>query len=136
MTRVSYEGHITGGCLCGSCRYSSPEQPLNIRACHCKTCQKSTGAPFYARVLVPSYSLVLEGPVSIYKSSSDVHRGFCRVCGTSLYSARLSSGAVGLTHGSLDDPDRYPPTEHIWVSRRQDWVTVPADLPVYSEGYQ
>ena len=54
---------IGGGCLCGSCRYSSDGEPINVRACHCHRCQKATGAPFYARVLVARDSVKMDGRI-------------------------------------------------------------------------
>ncbi|WP_243450953.1 GFA family protein [Sphingosinicella sp. CPCC 101087] len=126
--------NITGGCLCGACRYRAAAEPINIRACHCRLCQKATGAPFYARVLVTTDSVEIQGPVGWHASSPGIRRGFCTRCGTSLFSERASAGVIGLTHGGLDDPDAFPPAEHIWVSSKQAWV-VPGDgLPQYSEG--
>jgi hypothetical protein len=30
---------ITGGCLCGSVRYTSEAEPALVAVCHCATCQ-------------------------------------------------------------------------------------------------
>jgi hypothetical protein len=127
-------GTITGGCLCGACRYRTEAEPINVRACHCRICQKATGAPFYARVMVPLDSVRIEGPVGWYHSSPDLRRGFCPQCGTTLFSERAAANSIGLTMGSLDEPDRFVPAEHIWVSRKQAWLTLADDLPCYPEG--
>jgi len=127
-------GAIEGGCLCGACRYSTDAQPINIRACHCRICQKATGAPFYARVLVPLDAVTITGPVGWHPSSPAVRRGFCTQCGTTLFSERASANVVGLTLGSLDEPDRYPPSAHIWTSSKQSWLTLADDLPHHAEG--
>lgn len=125
---------ITGSCLCGACSYSSDAEPIDIRACHCKLCQKATGAPFYARVRVPLDQTQITGPVGWYNSSPELERGFCPQCGTSLFSKRASAGSIGLCMGSLDDPDRFQPSDHIWVSKKQAWLTLTDDLPCYEEG--
>ncbi|HEX5537623.1 MAG TPA: GFA family protein [Sphingobium sp.] len=127
-------GDITGSCLCGACRYTAAAEPIDIRACHCKLCQKATGAPMYARVRVPLDQVTITGPVGWYNSSPDLRRGFCPKCGTSLFSERASANSIGLCMGSLDDPDRFSPTEHIWVSRKQSWLTLTDDLPCHEEG--
>lgn len=125
---------IAGGCLCGACRYSTSDDIINIRACHCRLCQKAIGASFNARVLVPLYTLAIEGPVGWYQSSEPLRRGFCTVCGTTLFSERAGMNFIGLTIGSLDDPDRFAPTEHIWGSSKQPWLVLDDDLPCYAEG--
>ena len=124
---------ITGSCLCGACSYSTNADPIDIRACHCTLCQKATGAPFYARVRVPLESVTINGPVGWYHSSPDLRRGFCPQCGTSLFSERASANSIGLCMGSLDEPNRFQPTEHIWVSKKQAWLTLTDDLPCYAE---
>lgn len=125
---------ITGGCLCGASRYSSTGEVMNVRACHCRRCQKATGAPIYARVLVPIDSVTMTGPIGWFDAGTGVRRGFCPKCGSSLFSERASIGGIGLTFGSLDEPDRFAPTEHIWVSAKQAWVTLKDGLPQHQEG--
>lgn len=125
---------IAGGCLCGACRYETEAEPINIRACHCRLCQKAIGATFNARVLVPLDRVTISGPVGWYGSSPDLRRGFCTQCGTTLFSERVSGNLIGLTMGSLDDPDRLEMAEHIWVSSKQDWLTLGDDLPHHAEG--
>jgi hypothetical protein len=125
---------IAGGCLCGACRYETSAEPINIRACHCRLCQKAIGASFNARVLVPLDTLAVDGPVGWFSSSDALERGFCPRCGTTLFSKRASANIVGLTMGSLDDPDRFFPAEHIWVSSKQAWLTLADDLPCHEEG--
>ncbi len=122
---------ITGGCLCGACRYETAAEPLNIRVCHCRLCQKATGAAFYARVQVPIETLSIAGPVGWYPSSDAVARGFCPNCGTTLFSRRDGGGVIGLAMGSLDEADRFRPTEHIWVSSKQAWLTLADGLVQY-----
>jgi hypothetical protein len=123
-----------GGCMCGACRYEARAEPINIRTCHCRMCQKAIGASFNARVLVPLDSLTMNGPVGWYHSSELLRRGFCTQCGTTLFSERGSANVIGLTMGSLDDPDRFDPTEHIWISSKQAWLALTDDLPCYEEG--
>ncbi|WP_202944423.1 GFA family protein [Parvularcula bermudensis] len=76
----------------------------------------------------------MSGPVTWYPSSEDLRRGFCALCGTTMFSERRSQNVIGLTHGSLDKPDKYPPAEHIWTSSKQAWVPIDDKLTQYSEG--
>ncbi|MGR6328371.1 GFA family protein [Sphingomonas sp. XXL09] len=125
---------IAGGCLCGACRYRTDGEPLNVRVCHCRRCQKATGAAFYARVMVPLAAVAIEGPVGWLAADSGIRRGFCTACGTTLFSERRSAGTIGLSMGSLDHPECFKPTEHIWTSRKQPWLQLDDGLPHYPEG--
>jgi hypothetical protein len=120
-----------GGCLCGAIRYASTEAPLDTGYCHCRLCQRSTGAPVLAWASFPvegfSYT---RGAPARYQSSQHGHREFCRECGTQI-AYRDSEGArlVDVNIGSLDDPERAPPQCHIWRSSRIRWFDTADDLP-------
>jgi hypothetical protein len=51
-----------------------------------------------------------------------------------LFTERASAGVIGLTCGSLDEPEDFQPTEHIWTSSKQAWLTISDGLPQYPEG--
>ncbi len=126
---------IVGGCLCGSVRYVATGEPINVRACHCRLCQRAIGAPFNARALYRSENVTIEGTVARYASSADLVRGFCSRCGTTLFSERDSQGLVGLTLGSMDDPNECPPPSvHIWTGSRQDWLQLHDGFVQHSQG--
>jgi hypothetical protein len=125
---------ITGGCLCGACRYEAHGEPIDVGVCHCRNCQKATGAPLYARVRMAGDAVSLSGPVGWYASSEHVLRGFCTRCGTSLFSKRADGATISLLMGSLDTPDRFAPSRQIWLSHKQAWVDLGGDLPGHAAG--
>jgi hypothetical protein len=43
-----------GGCLCGAVRYRIEALPTDIAYCHCRMCQKASGAPAMAWATVPA----------------------------------------------------------------------------------
>ena len=43
---------FSGGCACGSIRYVCARAPVAMLNCHCRDCQRSSGAPFASGVLV------------------------------------------------------------------------------------
>lgn len=84
-------------------------------------------------MLVPLDSLVAHGPVGWFDCNIGLRRGFCTICGTALFSERKSVNVIGVSLGSLDHPDRFLPSEHIWISSKQEWLELNDDLPQFPE---
>jgi hypothetical protein len=124
---------ISGGCLCGACRYRSEGAPINIRVCHCVRCQKATGSAFFARILVPLAGVAIVGPVSWYAAESGLRRGFCSQFGTALFAERRDLGVIGLSFGSLDEPGRFEPAEPIWTASKQPWLSIDDGRPQHPD---
>ena len=78
---------LRGSCLCGAVRLEI-EEPLEHapEACHCTQCRKHTGN-FLVGVNVRRSKLRIAGAefVQWYQSSEKVQRGFCSVCGSTLF---------------------------------------------------
>ena len=123
-----------GGCLCGAVRFKAEGEPVNVRICHCRNCQKAMGSPFYARALFVPGALRVEGETGRYPTSAGLHREFCKACGTRLFSRRTNGTAVGVALAVFDDRHAFAPTEHIWVSAKMNWVRLEDGLPQYQEG--
>ncbi|MDQ0332468.1 aldehyde-activating protein [Mesorhizobium hungaricum] len=120
-----------GGCLCGAVRYSAEGEPINQRVCHCRLCQKAIGAAFNARLLFRIDAVAVEGPLAMVNSSSEIRRGFCPHCGTTMFSRRDAAGVMGVTSGSLDDPAAFKPEMHIYTASKQAWLTINDGLPQF-----
>jgi hypothetical protein len=122
-----------GGCLCGAVRFKASGEPINVRVCHCRNCQKAMGSPFFARALFDQNALAVEGETARYASSETHDRVFCKACGTRLFSWRRNGTAAGVALAVFDDRNAFSPTEHIWVSEKMHWVTLDDGLPQYQE---
>jgi hypothetical protein len=122
MTAISSDEY-QGGCLCGAIRFASTAAPVATGYCHCRLCQRSSGAPALAWGSFPLSSFAyLRGKPSIYRSSSHGQREFCTTCGSQL-AYRESAGAttVDVNLVALDDPDALEPRCHIWTGSRIRW---------------
>lgn len=108
---------VTGGCLCGAMRYEAEAYIKAAHYCHCRMCQKSSGAPFEIGVSVKPGSLTFtKGEPAYYESSPFARRGFCRDCGTRLvWEAPTRPEWTNLSVGTLDHPEEVEPSEHICV---------------------
>jgi hypothetical protein len=122
-----------GGCLCGAVRLKAKGEPINVRVCHCRNCQKAMGSPFFARALFPQDALTIEGDSARCPSSNAIERVFCKTCGTRLLSWRTNGTAAGVALATFDDRNAFAPTEHIWVKEKMNWVNLDDGLPQYAE---
>jgi hypothetical protein len=52
---------LKGDCLCGAIRYSCNAEPIIAFACHCRFCQRSSGAAFRAAMSFKSDDLEFSG---------------------------------------------------------------------------
>ncbi len=121
----------TGGCQCGAVRYAlyaAAEGSL----CHCRMCQKATGGPFAALAKIDKADLVwTRSPPATFQSSSAACRDFCAACGTPLTFRYVDAAHMEVTIGSLDHPERVPPTQNFGVESRLAWIETlaPGRLP-------
>ncbi len=125
---------LSGGCLCGAVRYTATGDPINVRLCHCRLCQKASGQPIFARALYPRSAVAITGETAGFRSSEDLERRFCPTCGTGLFAGRVSAPErYAITLATLDDPDALTPEAQIWTSRRIGWMADLDAIPEHDE---
>ncbi len=124
---------VTGGCLCGAVRYSISKPLYDAHYCHCRTCQKASGAPVIAGAFLPRDAIIItSGQPKFFQSSPIVSRGFCSDCGTYLlYQPLITewSNWTIVTIASLDSPELHPPKIHYGVEGRIPWFETNDNLP-------
>lgn len=120
-----------GGCLCGAVRYRAEGRPANVNHCHCRMCQRGSGAPVVTWATFPLMRFRwTKGAPTIRRSSSIAVRGFCSACGTALFwQGDASAGEIDIAAGSLDHPAAIAPQEHLWTESAVPWLTIADDLP-------
>ncbi len=128
----------SGGCLCGKVRYEVSGSSIWKSVCYCESCTRAAGAPAIAYAgFEKSKFRLLHGSIEIYESSPGVLRGFCRRCGTSLTyqkNPKVLEGALDdmyIATRTLDNPNAYPPDEHVHYGERVSWFNVEDELPHY-----
>jgi hypothetical protein len=128
MTKI-----LAGGCACGTVRYALNSTPFDTGWCHCRTCQRNSGAPAMVFSSVPHADFVVtEGAEAVkrFKSSSFGHRLFCGACGTPLAMVvDHQPETIDFSVATLDEPDHVAPGFHIFWGSRIDWFVPGDSLP-------
>jgi hypothetical protein len=135
-------GPFDGGCDCRNVRYRMTTAPLFVHCCHCRWCQRETGASFALNAMIESDRLqLLHGDIDMVVTPSESGKGQkiarCPKCRIALWSHYAGGGdAVSFVRvGTLDEPDRLPPDVHIFTASKQPWVVLPPGMPAVSEYY-
>jgi len=125
---------VSGGCACGAVRYEFDAEPAAAINCHCRDCQRASGAGFAACLLVWEESFrYLSGEPKYHTKISErgetMRRGFCGECGSPLgilepHRPKL----VFLSAASLDDPEVYQPTMDIYTDSSHSWDILDPEL--------
>ena len=125
---------ITGGCLCKAVRYRISAAPLVTRMCWCRLCQYIGAGSATVNACFASDALVVSGELHDFRSIADsgnvMHRRFCPICGTHLFSeAEARPHLVFVRSGTFDDPGIAKPATIIWWSQAPDWAHAEDNLP-------
>ena len=125
-----------GGCLCGAVRYRTTGAPLAVAHCHCASCRRASGAAVVTWAVFPKsrFEVTAGAPVR-HASSPGVIRTFCGRCGSPLtYETERRPDQIDVTVGTLDRPEAFPPTAHVWTSERVPWLDLGDELPRHETG--
>jgi len=132
-----------GGCDCRAVRYQLETPPLFVHCCHCRWCQRETGAAFALNAMIETRLVQILGdapdlvdtPSASGKGQRIARCPHCRIAVWSHY-AGAGPAVAFVRVGTLDDPDRLPPDIHIFTASKQPWVILPAETPAVPAYYE
>jgi hypothetical protein len=134
---------LEGGCDCRLVRYRLATPPLFVHCCHCRWCQRESGASFALNAMIEAERVeILQGEVDLVATPSLSGKGQkisrCPKCRIALWSSYAGAGdAVRFVRvGTLDEPDRLAPDIHIFTASKQPWVVLPPGVPAVPEYYK
>ena len=134
---------LDGGCDCRLVRYRMRSAPLVVHCCHCRWCQRESGASFALNALIESDRIELLGaePDLIDTPSASGYGqkiARCPKCRVAVWSHYAGAGALisFVRVGTLDQPDHLPPDIHIFTASKQPWVVIPPGAPAVPEYYE
>lgn len=119
-----------GSCLCGAVRFEVTGELPGPDGCHCTQCRKHSGH-FFASTDVPRASVTVRGEEKLtwYHSSEKVRRGFCSVCGSSLFWDPLYKDWIGIAMGAFDGATNTKLRVHIHVADKGDYYELADGVP-------
>ena len=133
---------MEGGCTCGAVRYRMTSKPMFVHCCHCRWCQRETGASFALNAMIEADRVVLlRGSPEAVDTPSESGKGQkivrCPDCHIALWSNYAGAGDAlhFIRVGTLDEPDRLTPDVHIYTASKQPWVVLPPGTPAFEEYY-
>lgn len=132
-----------GGCDCRAVRYRMETAPLFVHCCHCRWCQRESGAAFALNAMIEADRVTELGVLpELVDTPSDSGSGQqiarCPKCRVAVWSHYAGSGPLVkfVRVGTLDNPDLLPPDIHIFTASKQAWVVLPQGTPAVPAYYE
>ena len=133
---------LEGGCDCQAVRYRMETKPLFVNCCHCRWCQRETGASFALNAMIETDRVtVLAAKPELIDTPSNSGKGQkiarCPKCRIAVWSHYAGAGPIVafVRVGTLDNPDACPPGIHIFTESRQPWLVLPPGTPAVPQYY-
>jgi hypothetical protein len=133
---------LEGGCDCRHVRYRMESAPLVVHCCHCRWCQRESGASFALNAMIEADRVTLTaGEPQLVDTPSASGKGQkiyrCPKCHVCVWSNYAGGGAAVrfVRVGTLDNPDALPPDLHIFTASKQPWVVLPPGARAFAEYY-
>ncbi len=119
-----------GSCLCGAISFEVDGALPPPDGCHCVQCRRHSGH-YFVSTDVPRGRVTIRGEdkVTWYRSSEKVRRGFCSVCGSSLFWDPVHRDFIAIAMGAFEMPTGTHMDKHIFVSQKGDYYAIADGLP-------
>ena len=131
-----------GGCTCRQVRYRMTSTPLFVHCCHCRWCQRETGASFALNAMIEADRVeLLSGQLErvLTPSESGLGQTICRCprCHVAVWSHYAGAGesVCFVRVGTLDEPASLTPNAHIFARSKLPWVRLDDSAPVFDIYY-
>lgn len=130
---------VEGGCQCGAVRYRLKASPLSVYNCHCKDCQRYSGAAWSMSMIVRDEDFeLLSGQLAQYRRTADsgnvIVMNFCAHCHGWIWNEPPAPGIKVARAGTLDDMDWAAPVGNIWTDRKAAWVSIDPAQTNFAKG--
>ena len=124
-----------GQCLCGAVAYTVDAPLTDPLTCHCKQCRRQTGH-YFAAAHAPKSTVTFtkDKGLAWYRASDTATRGYCKLCGSTLFWRADAGDEIAVGLGALDDPTGLRLGRHVWVNAKGDYYELADGVP-QQEGF-
>jgi hypothetical protein len=106
QTQVMQDSKILDGqCMCGAVTAKATVTKPIVSACHCYMCRRHTSSMFMS---LPATDIKVVRPAESSQSSDWEERGFCEVCGSTLWYATTGDVVRNLSAGLFENSGDAP----------------------------
>ena len=124
-------------CPCGALKAIASGEPEYVYVCHCKACQRRTGAVVHSGSRWRKSQVRIAGENQIYARMADSGfeiRFHFPNCGTSVFcEGDRSPTTCGIAVGCFADPSFPAPTSSGWEESMHSWLGLPPDTAHFSQ---
>lgn len=115
----------SGSCLCGAVTFEVEGELPGPDGCHCSRCRKHS-EHFFVSTDVPRSSVTVRGEdnVTWFQSSEKARRGFCSICGSSLFWDPIGRDWTGIAMGAFDKPTNTRLAVHVYTANKGDYYHI------------
>ena len=119
---------INGACLCGAITFEVRGGVKSYSVCHCSQCRKQSGHA-WASGYAPEGNITIAGDVRWFEATETAKRGFCPICGSSLFWKAHAEDHMSFALGAIDNPTGVTLDKHIFVADKGDYYEIADGLP-------
>ena len=119
-------------CLCGGVKIKVKGKLRHVVNCHCSQCMKTHGNyAAYTACLENDIIFINTKTLKWYKSSNIAKRGFCSVCGASMFYQLLKSRNISIAAGMFRNPTKLKTRSNIFTKDKLDYYKLDSRMPKF-----
>ena len=117
-------------CLCEGVKIKVKGKLRHVINCHCSQCMKTHGNyAAYTACLEDDIIFINKKTLKWYKSSNIAKRGFCSVCGASIFYKLLKSRNISIAAGMFHNPTKLKTHSNIFTKGKLDYYKLDSRMP-------
>ena len=129
---MPHKKQANGSCLCGAIEFQADLPSKWCAHCHCSMCRKAHGAGYVTWVGFETDQVsFLQGESELmwYESSPGAQRGFCGLCGSTLFfRSERWAGELHIALGCINDPIDRQPQANVFFDKHVNWMPIDTSL--------
>ena len=119
-------------CLCGSIKLKTKGKLRHVINCHCSQCMKTHGNyASYTAILEKDIEFISKKHLKWFPSSKNAKRGFCSMCGASIFYKQLNSESISISAGMFQNPTQLKTQLNIFTKGKLDYYKLDSRIPKF-----